>query len=143
MKTTHFADFTVQTPDLKVTIPFSVFNGRFVLAQRMLGEMILQSNQAIMPIRDGRMRQMSRTEEGGRRIVFPGPYARFQWGGLVMVDPDTGSPWAQPGAKKVLTDRPLKYGDPNATDHWTDEAWARNGEAIMKKVAEILEGKSG
>lgn len=143
MNTVHFRDYSVTTPDFKADLHFSVFNQRFALAQRLFGEMLLQSSQGMMPIRDGRLRQLSHTELDGRRVVFPGPYARFQWGGLVMVDPETGSPWARKGVKKVLTDRPLTYGDPNATDHWTDEAWARDGDAILRKVAEILEGGSG
>lgn len=143
MKTEHFSDFSVQTPDFTAKINFSVFNSRFVLAQQMLGEHILNASRALMPNRTGVLKMSSHTEDGGRRIVFPGPYARYQWGGKVMVDPETGSPWARKGVKKVLTDRPLIYGDPNAVDHWTDQAWAQDGEAILRSIGRILEGGNG
>ena len=58
-----------------------------------------------------------------------------------MVDPETGSPWARKGAKKVVTDKDLNYDKshhPNVTDHWFDTAkknhlkeWVR----VTKKVA--------
>ena len=143
METFHLKDYTVQTLDFKAQLNFSVFNPRFEQAQRMLGEHILTASRSRMPIRTGALQQLSHTEDGGRRIVFPGPYARFQWGGKVMVDPETGSPWARKGVKKVLTDRPLTYGDPNAVDHWTDQAWAEQGNAIIKAIRRILEGENG
>lgn len=67
-------------------------------------------------------------------MVFPGPYGRFQYGGKVMVDAVTGSPWARPGAKKIVTDRPLKYSRPEATDHWFDAAKAQHGETWIAEV---------
>ena len=76
----------------------------------------------------------SRTEDGGRRVVFPGPYARYQYGGYVMVDPETGSPFAKEGATKVLTNRRLTYSQPMATDHWFDEAKARHGQYWIAEV---------
>ena len=93
METFHLKDYTIQTLDFKAQLNFSVFNPRFEQAQRMLGEHILTASQSRMPIRTGALKQLSHTEDGGRRIVFPGPYARFQWGGKVMVDPETGAPF--------------------------------------------------
>jgi len=139
MNTIHFKDFSYQKAQFKADIHFSVFNENFAKAQMAFGEMLLESSRAVMPIRTGAMRQLAHTEAGGRLVIFPGVYTRFQWGGKVMVDPVTGSPWARKGAKKVLTDRPLKYGDPNATDHWTDKVWATSGEAILKRVTEIIQ----
>ena len=143
MITYHLEDYSVQSIDFRANLNLGVFNRRLELAQRMLGENFLHSALSRIPRRTGSMAQRSYTEDGGRRVVFPGPYARFQWGGKVMVDPETGSPFARKGVKKVLTDRPLTYGDPNATDHWTDEAWAQDGEAILKSVRNILEGGNG
>lgn len=143
MDVVHLKDYSIVTPEFEAHLNLSVLNPRLVKAQKWLGDRILESNQTIMPIRTGSMRQRSYVADDGRKVVFPGPYARFQWGGLVMVDPLTGSPWARRGVKKVLTDRPLKYGDPNATDHWTDAAWAKDGTAIMKGVKKILEGGNG
>ena len=80
------------------------------------------------------MIQRSHVEDHGRRVVFPGPYARFLYGGLVMVDPVTRSPWARPGAKKVVTDRKLTFSQPGATDHWFDAAKAANIDYWLSEV---------
>jgi hypothetical protein len=87
-----------------------------------------------MPLLTGSLQQRSHTEDGGRKVVFPGPYGRFPYGGKVMVDPVTGSPWARKGVKKALTDRSLTYSNPEATDHWFDTAKARNGEYWINGV---------
>lgn len=58
-----------------------------------------------------------------------------------MIDPDTGSPWARKGVKKVLTDRPLTYSNPQATDHWFDAAKARNGDYWVTGAKKRIGGK--
>ena len=137
----HFENISIVDGDIKVDINFSKYDVRFVNAQARIGEQVLQDCRALMPMQTGSLIQRSHTADEGRQVVFPGPYGRFQYGGLVMVDPDTNSPWARPGAKKVLTDRPLKYSRPEAVSHWFDEAKARNGEYWIRKVKEIINGK--
>lgn len=145
----HFDGVSVVDGDIRVNIDFSRYEVGFAKAQAWIGEQVLQDCRALMPLSTGGLQQRSHTDNskhlrdesqtknGGRQVVFPGPYARFQYGGLVMVDPDTNSPWAKPGAKKVLTDRHLQYSRPEAVSHWFDEAKARNGEYWIKKVKEI------
>ena len=57
-----------------------------------------------------------------------------------MVDPETGSPWARPGAKKVVTDRDLKYSNPKATPHWFDTAKENHGDSWVRAVKKIAGG---
>lgn len=135
--TVHFEKISIVHGDIRVDIDFSRYEVGFAKAQWWIGEQVLQDCRAVMPMLTGSLQQRSHTEYGGTKVVFPGPYGRFQNGGLVMVDPDTGSPWARPGAKKVLTDRPLQYSRPEAVSHWFDEAKARNGEYWIRKVKEI------
>lgn len=116
--TQHFPKYSIVSGNVTVVIDLDAYADRFAEAQAWLGWRVLQDCQARMPIQTGSLRQRSHVEDGGRKVIFEGPYARFQYGGKVMVDPDTGSPWARKGVKKVLTDRPLKYADPAATDHW-------------------------
>jgi len=137
----HFETISVVDGDIKVNIDFSKYSMNAVKAQACLGEQVLQDCRALMPLLTGSLIQRSYTAEQGKKVIFPGPYARFQYGGLVMVDPATNSPWARPGAKKVLTDRSLKYSRPEACSHWFDEAKARNGEYWIKKVGEIFYGE--
>lgn len=110
-------------------------------AQQWLGDRVLEDCRSRMPLLTGNLQQRSYVDRGGRQVVFLGPSARFQYGGKVMVDPDTGSPWARKGVKKVLTDRPIKYSNSQATDHWFDTAKAQYGDYWINGVKERIGGK--
>ena len=61
----------------------------------------------------------------------------------VMVDPATNSPWARPGAKKIVTDKDLEYDQgahPQVTDHWFDTAKANHGDSWVRAVKKIAGG---
>lgn len=107
-------------------------------AQAWLGEQVLQSCRARMPLKTGSLQQRSHTENGGRWVVFPGPYGRFQYMGLVMIGEHSRSPWARKGEKKVVTGRRLKYSRAEATDHWFDAAKETDKDAWVKGTRERL-----
>ena len=130
----HFEAYSVVAGNVRADIRFDRFARQFTDAQQWLGDTVLQDCKPFMPILTGSLIQRSSVLNGGRRVDFPGPYARFQYGGVVMVDPETGSPWARPGARKVATDRRLKYSSPTATDHWFDAAKAAHGEYWIAEV---------
>ena len=78
---------------------------------------------------------MNRTRVDGNTVIYPGPYARFLYYGKVMVDPDTGSPFAQKGAVKVVTDRNLVFNrsvNPQAQAHWFESSKAQNLEKWLR-----------
>ena len=78
---------------------------------------------------------MNRTRVEGNVVINPGPYARFLYYGKVMVDPDTGSPFAQKGAVKELTDKDLVFNktvNPQAQAHWFEASKAQNLEKWMR-----------
>lgn len=134
----HFPSVSYVSGGLTVHLNYDRFSAQFAKAQWWFGEQVLADCKPIMPFRTGTFQRLSHTENGGARVVFPGPAGRFLYGGLVMVDPDTGSPFARPGVKKVLTDRHLIYSNADATDHWFDTAEARNKEhwlAGTKRIA--------
>lgn len=134
----HFKNISYVKGDIRVNISIDRFSEQFEKAQQWLGDRILEDCKPKMPHLTGSMQQRSSVEKGGKKVVFPGPYARFQYGGLIMIDPETGSAWAKPGNKKVVTDRKLTYSSQTATDHWFDAAKAENGEywvAGVKKIA--------
>ena len=86
-----------------------------------------------------------RTRAIGKTVVYPGPYARYLYYGKLMVDPDTGSPWAKKGATKVLTDRNLVFSQamhPNAQAHWCEASKAQNIEKWVR-VAQKAVAKYG
>lgn len=136
----HFPNFSYVGANFRVNLSLDRFSRQFTEAQQWLGDRVLEDCKAYMSQLTGGLQQRSHTEEDGKKVVFPGPYGRFQYGGKVMVDPVTGSPWARKGAKKVLTDRPLKYSNPQATDHWFDTAKAQHGEYWIAGVKERAGG---
>ena len=136
----HFPNFSYVGANFRVNLSLDRFSRQFTEAQQWLGDRVLEDCKAYMPHLTGGLQQRSSTEEDGKKVVFPGLYGRFQYGGKVMVDPVTGSPWARKGAKKVLTDRPLKYSNPQATDHWFDTAKAQHGEYWIAGVKERAGG---
>lgn len=62
-------------------------------------------------------------------IIYPGPYARFLYNGKLMIDPNTGSPWAPKGATKVVTGKDLNISTAvhsKAQAHWFEASKAQN-----------------
>ena len=98
-----------------------------------------------MPHRDGTFVNLTRMRSSalqgtGKVVAGAPPQGRFLYEGKVMVDPVTGSPWARKGAKKVVTERPLTYSNPQATPHWFDTAKDAHGKSWIKGVKRIAGG---
>lgn len=71
----------------------------------------------------------NRTRVDGDTIIYPGPYARFQYNGKLMIDPNTGSAWAPKGATKVVTGKNLNISTAvhsKAQSHWFEASKAQN-----------------
>lgn len=69
------------------------------------------------------------TKVDGGEIIYPGPMSQYLYYGKLMVDPDTGSAFAQKGASKILTDRNLVFNKtvhPQAQSHWFEASKAQN-----------------
>lgn len=88
----------------------------------------------------------NRSQAVENKVIYPGPYARFLYYGKLMIDPDTGSPWAPKGATKVVTEKDLdikKDVHSQAQSHWFEaskaqnmEKWARVAERAVKRELE-------
>ena len=118
-----------------------------------MAEQVLADCKPFMPMETGSQIQRSYVDEGGKRVVFPGPYARYLYEGKVMVDSETGKgPMKIPdgsggyllrfrkGATLKPTSRPLNYSttaNPQATDHWFDAAKAANQDYWLEQVKRI------
>lgn len=136
----HLPNISFVSSDFSCEISLSRFNRQYDEAQQWLGDRVLEDNKPFMPFLTGNLQQRSYVMSRGVQVVFPGPAARFLYMGKVMVDEVTGSPWARPGAKKVVTSRPLTYSSPSATAHWFDAAKAANGEYWINGVKRIAGG---
>lgn len=69
-----------------VTVDLRALDQRMREAQQWLGDRVLEDCKACMPLLTGSLQQRSHTEDDGKKVIFPGPYARYQYGGKVMVD---------------------------------------------------------
>ena len=110
---------------------------RCTKAEHVVAIQVEKDTSPYTPALTGSLNQ--RTRVVGNSVVYPGPYARYLYYGKLMVDPDTGSPWAQPGAVKVLTDRDLVFnksvhGDAQA--HWFEASKAQNLDKWRRVAAE-------
>ncbi|MBO5569755.1 MAG: hypothetical protein J6A79_12595 [Clostridia bacterium] len=137
----YFDKILVVSGNMRVEISLERFERQFSEAQQWLGDTVLEDCKAFMPHRTGSMQQRSHVNNRGREVVFPGPYARMQYGGVVMVDSVTGKgPMKIPtgpggefvfryreGAILTPSTRRLTYSSPTATDHWFDAAQAAHG----------------
>lgn len=86
-----------------------------------------------VPALTGSLDQRTRVDEN--QIIYPGPYARYLYYGKLMVDPETGSSYAQKGATKVLTDKDLVFNKAmhsQAQSHWFEASKAENFEKWIR-----------
>ena len=115
------------------------FEKQYNIAQYALDSDVMASMVPYMPHETGTFinvtKAMSAALAGtGKVVAAAPPMGRFLYEGKVMVDEVTGSPWARPGAKKIVTDRDLTYSNPKATPHWFDTAKEKHGKSWVKLV---------
>lgn len=134
--------------NIELDVDLSRFEKQYGKAQYALDSAVMTSMQPYMPHQTGTFinvtKAMSAAIAGsGYVIAAAPPMGRFLYEGKVMVDPETGSPWARKGAKKIVTERPLMYGkghNPNVTAHWFDTAKEKHGKSWVSMVKNIAGG---
>lgn len=89
-------------------------------AERALAARMREDMDPYVPSRSGALR--AGTYVAGNRIIYPGPYAGAMYRGYVQVDPETGSPYARAGVRKVRSDRKIRYSRAGATAYWLTAA---------------------
>lgn len=118
-----FPDYHFDAGGVTIRIDMKRPNDNLRKAQIWLEQQVMNDMLPVMPLRTGSLQQRTRAMNtvmlgSGKVWAAAPPYGRFLYGGKVMVDPDTGSPWARKGAKKVLTDRNLNFSRPGAVARW-------------------------
>lgn len=132
--------------DIELEVDLSRFEKQYGKAQYMLDSMVMTSMKPYMPHRTGTFinvtQAMSASIAGSGHVVAAAPpFGRFLYEGKVMVDEQTGSPWARAGARKVVTDRDLNFDkshNPQVQAHWFDIAkknHCKSWVAAVKKEA--------
>ena len=131
--------------DVELEVNLSRFERQYQKAQYALDSMVMTSMVPYMPHQTGTFINVTKAQSAslagsGLVVAASPPMGRFLYEGKVMVDPVTNSPWARPGAKKVVTDKDLKYSNPKATPHWFDTAKEKHGESWVRAVKKIAGG---
>lgn len=137
--------YNYSKPNLEMQINLSRFEKQYEDAQKKLDSMVMTDMKPYMPHQTGTFINITSAQSAslagsGTVVAAAAPMGRFLYEGKVMVDPLTGSPFARPGAKKVVTDRDLKYSNPKATPHWFDTAKENHGESWVREVKKIAGG---
>ena len=134
--------------EIRMEIDLDRFERQYNKAQFGLDSMVMTDMVPYMPMQTGTFinvtKAMSAALAGSGLVVAAAPpMGRFLYEGKVMVDPETNSPWARKGAKKVVTERDLQYSKnahPKATDHWFDAAKKEHGEEWVNYVKRVAGG---
>lgn len=131
--------FTIQYSKIKAVIHLKQTNEKLKRAQFALDNQVMTDMVPLMPMQTGTFINTTRARSAavagsGFVCAAAPPYGRFLYEGKVMVDPETNSPWARKGAKKVITSRPLTYSNPSAVPHWFDAAKEKH----LKEWIEIV-----
>lgn len=145
----QFPTFKVVNGNVTAELNLKRFERQFEKAQFWLDGQVMQDVIPFMPFRDGNLVNVSKIHsaamQGTGKVVVGAPhYGRFLYEGKVMIDPETQSPWARKGAKKIVTDRNLEFdktAHPDATDHWFEPAKLKHGKAWLRGVKKIAGGR--
>lgn len=141
-----FPDYHFDRDGVTIHISMKRANGNLARAQVWLEQQVMNDMLPVMPLLTGSLQQRTRTMNtimlgSGKVWAAAPPYGRFLYGGKVMVDPDTGSPWAKEGAKKILTDRDLTFSRPGAKARWFEAVKPAQLPRWKSGVAKILNGR--
>lgn len=100
---------------------------------------VAKDTEPYVPMLTGSLK--NRTQVKDNTIIYPGPYARYLYYGKLMVDPETGSPWARKGVTKVLTDKNLVFNHAshkNAQAFWFEASKAQNKDKWRRVMAKAI-----
>lgn len=133
---------------INMNIDLDRFERQYNKAQFGLDSMVMTDMVPYMPMQTGTFinvtKAMSAALAGSGLVVAAAPpMGRFLYEGKVMVDPETNSPWARKGAKKIVTEKDLQYNKnahPKATDHWFEAAKKEHSEEWIEYVKSVSGG---
>lgn len=126
--------------------------------QKFIDNEVMRHSLPYMPNLNGVLQNamMSQTVIGSGEIRQNTPYARYQYYGVLFVDPitlkgsfydaRTGRHWSRKGVAKILdpNGRTLNYNTSKnalAGSHWFDRAMKDHGESIGRAAARLAKGR--
>lgn len=130
--------------DIKVNLDLSKYVKALAVGgpvQRWVDNEVIKLNAPYTPFLSGGLVGSATrgTVIGSGEVRYIEPYARFQYYGKVMVDPNTGSTWAPRHGTKVVTAQNLKYrGAPKRGAFWFDRMIADHKQDIINGATKEL-----
>ena len=126
------------------------------LVQQTIDKAVIDWNIPYCPFESGTLAYSpySVTAIGSGEVVYPGPYARYQYYGEVygpnipVFDDNTGIPtgfWSPPNEKKHPTGRPLECNtekNPLAGPFWFERMKADHLDDIVKEAGSVVGARS-
>lgn len=142
----HFKNISFVEGRVKAEISLDRLNKNINRAQFWLDSQIMTDMVPFMPHNTGDFVNITRAQSAalagsGTVIAAAPPMGRFLYMGKVMVDPETDSPFARPSTKKIVTEKPLTYSNPNATPMWFDTAKDRHLKEWVEGVQKRIGGE--
>ena len=123
--------------------------------QQVIDKAVIDKSLPYVPWDSGTLGKSaySATEIGSGKVVYPGPYAHYQYYGEIygpnipVFDDDSGTPtrfFSPPGRKKHPTGRELQYKkdvNPLAGSFWFERMKADHLQEIIKEAEDAAKGK--
>lgn len=143
--------------DIDLDVDLSRFDKQYGKAQYLLDSAVMTSMEPFMPMVTHTFINVTRglsaaIAGSGHVYAAAPPMGRFLYEGKVMVDELTGSPYARPGAKKVLVSQYSgktaakenieysKSAHPKVTDHWFETAKKEDGKTWIRNAKKTAGG---
>lgn len=117
--------------NVNVDIDPPKFAARTDRATEALANEVMKDTDKFVPMLTGTLKNSARVQNGDQ-IYYPGPYAHYQYEGIVYVDPKTGAAgiptktgfFSRPGVTKVPSGRALSHS--KGQSHWIEPSKAAN-----------------
>lgn len=101
-------------------------------ARILLASEVARLSDPYVPMQSGALKNSSQIENGGRKLIYPGPYAHYQYEGEVMAGT----------APKQYTGKSLTYqGAPMRGKQWDKRMMADRGGDLTRRFAKLIGGK--
>jgi len=123
--------------------------------QQVIDKSVIDYNKPYVPMETGALANSAygATEIGSGKVIYPGPYAHYQYYGEVygpnipVFDDNSGTPtrfYSPPGQKKHPTGRALQYKtdtNPLAGAYWFERMKADHLQDIIREAEAVAKGK--
>lgn len=119
------------------------------LVQQFFTNEVWRLSDDYVPFADGKLARNVSFSLDKKSIIYNSPYARYQWYGMLMVDPDylkgaLFSPnygfWSRPGVPKILDPDGRSINNWNGLrgPYWTSRMWADRHSEIELAVQNFI-----